>query len=194
MGSGLQGCRWVLLRMRWLPRCGITCKYCRPHFHSAAVDARQAPVTSQWMILPPPENAGDQGKQLEKKAAEATWALRPRHTFVPWCALLGLVGQCACLATLLAGALLEGGHALLPAAGWHFLPAALAGSRRFCAHACMRRPREVRPTWSALASACPTPQDGCEWRGNWQRLRQTIPVHLHSLACRPQARCLLRPA
>lgn len=28
--------------------------------------------------------AGEQGKQLEQAAAQATWALQPRHTFVPW--------------------------------------------------------------------------------------------------------------
>lgn len=33
---------------------------------------------------PPAHAAGDQGKQLELAAAAATWALRPRHTFVPW--------------------------------------------------------------------------------------------------------------
>ncbi|KAI7839599.1 hypothetical protein COHA_006666 [Chlorella ohadii] len=33
---------------------------------------------------------GDKGKQLERQAAEATWALRPRHTFVPWMVVNGV--------------------------------------------------------------------------------------------------------
>jgi interferon gamma-inducible protein 30 len=34
--------------------------------------------------------AGDQGKKLELAAAKATWALRPRHTFVPWIVVNGV--------------------------------------------------------------------------------------------------------